>query len=130
MKKQHTKIHQLFCFLAGLIIFAVSLSVWAVNADQLQDPTKPYDWGVTQAGKDQDAEEEELPELKLSSIIYSVQRRLAIINGQMVKEGDVVDQAKVIRIKPKFVLVNRYGESMTLTGQSADVGQAMSVIKR
>ncbi|UTA46586.1 MSHA biogenesis protein MshK [Simiduia sp. 21SJ11W-1] len=50
---------------------------------------------------------------QLSSIFISQQRKRAIINGQLVGEGDRVSQARVVRIEPNFVrLQTAKGETL------------------
>lgn len=45
------------------------------------------------------------PDLVLGSILYSPQRRLAIVNGQIVGVGDRIGSATVLYIEPRAVIV-------------------------
>lgn len=40
------------------------------------------------------------PTWELNSILYSSQRRHAIINNKLVRQGDTVDGAKLVRLRP------------------------------
>jgi len=50
----------------------------------------------------------------LHSILHSPDRRIAIINGQRVQEGDRVGSAKVLRIGNSHVLLQTGGHRLTL----------------
>jgi molybdenum cofactor biosynthesis enzyme len=55
------------------------------------------------------------PEWHLSGIVYNSQTPLAIINNKPVRAGDVVNNAKVVSIKPKTVTIEHNGTLLTLT---------------
>lgn len=71
------------------------------------DPTKPLSWQRVSGKKGQEA-------LKLNSLLISKTRKVAIINGKRVKEGDVIGNAKVVTIKKGKVVVSRNGQYETL----------------
>jgi MSHA biogenesis protein MshK len=50
----------------------------------------------------------------LQSILSSPDRRIAIINGTRVKEGDLIGSAKVISINESNVVLNTGGQRFTL----------------
>lgn len=52
---------------------------------------------------------------QLSGILFNDQAPVAIINNQRVKTGDVVDNAKVLRIDRKAVMLEHNGTKMTIT---------------
>jgi len=51
----------------------------------------------------------------LSSILFSSQRKHAIINNKLVKKGDVIRGAKLIRLKPDSVRLSAKGKVIDLS---------------
>ena len=51
----------------------------------------------------------------LRGIVYSPEQPLAFINNQSVRVGDVVDDATVVSISKKEVVVDHKGQEITLT---------------
>ena len=89
----------LICWLAGL-----------GDAFALTDPTRPTDpaafFGTrTAAGGNA---------WSLQSILLASDRRVAVINGKRVQEGDRIGSARVIRIRDSQVLLRTGGRSLTL----------------
>lgn len=52
---------------------------------------------------------------QLSGILFNSQAPVAIINKQQVMQGDVVDNAKVLQINKKSVMLEHNGTKMTIT---------------
>jgi hypothetical protein len=50
----------------------------------------------------------------LQSILFASDRRIAVINGTRVKEGDRIDSARVLRILDSQVLLDTGGRRLTL----------------
>ncbi len=79
------------------------------QARALQDPTRPTDpaayfgSGTVNSGA-----------WTLQSILSSPVRRIAIINGTRVREGDRIGSAKVVRISESQVVINTGGHALTL----------------
>jgi MSHA biogenesis protein MshK len=73
----------------------------AGNSFGLSDPTRPTDparyFGTT---KQQDS-----ADLMLQSILFAADRRIAVINGTRVTEGDRIGSARVVRIQDSQVLL-------------------------
>ena len=82
----------------------------AGNAHALKDPTQPTD-PQNYFGS---AESHSGSSWSLQSILSSPQRRIAVINGTRVKEGDRVGSARVVRIHESHVLLNTSGRTLTL----------------
>jgi hypothetical protein len=61
---------------------------------------------VNTSGADQSA----AGNVVLSAVLISPSRRIAVINGQLCREGDVVADARVERIDPRSVSLRRDGE--------------------
>ncbi len=82
----------------------------AGNLYALHDPTRPTDpalyfgSGKTPAGGN----------WSLQSILSSPERRIAVINGTRVREGDRIGSARVVQIRDSHVLLNTGGSTLTL----------------
>ncbi len=95
-------------FALGLaLIFAVS-----ARAGQVFDPTRP----AAGAGKASGHGDPVVPAapLELSFIATGAQRRIAVVNGHVVREGDSVAGARVTRIASGMVVLNRDGRRVVL----------------
>ena len=88
-----------------LLLSASSLKTWA-----LQDPTRPTDPAVY-FGSDRNTV---TATWTLQSILSSPDRRIAIINGTRVQEGDRIGTAQVVSIRPSQVVLNTGGRTLTL----------------
>ena len=80
------------------------------NVHALKDPTEPTDPDVyfgTALSRSNTA-------WSLQSILSSPQRRIAIINGTRVREGDRIGNARVMRIHDSRVLLNTGDRTLTL----------------
>ena len=67
-----------------------------------RDPTQPLGFKAPQASK------ASAQELRLSSVLISAQRKLAIINGHSLREGQLIpgsDGVRLVRISAQGVLV-------------------------
>jgi MSHA biogenesis protein MshK len=56
----------------------------------------------------------EAPKLKVTSIVYNSKAPTAIINGQVVGVGEVLEGAKIVAIAPRSVEVLVDGRRLTL----------------
>ncbi|MGB5537245.1 MAG: general secretion pathway protein GspB [Thiogranum sp.] len=82
----------------------------AGSVHALKDPTQPTDPGSYFGS----AESRAGNSWSLQSILSSPQRRIAVINGTRVKEGDRIGSARVVRIHDSHVLLNTSGRTLTL----------------
>ncbi len=80
------------------------------SAQALKDPTQPTD-PVNYFGAH---ENQAAGNWSLQSILSSPQRRIAVINGTRVKEGDRIGSARVVRILDSRVLLDTRGRTLTL----------------
>ena len=91
-------------FLA-LLFMCLSGSALALN-----DPTRPTDpaayFGTHNTSKRGD--------WSLQSILFAADRKVAVINGVRVQEGDRVGSARVFRIHDSYVLLKTGGRTLTL----------------
>ena len=89
----------LVALLAGLLL---SGSVFALN-----DPTRPIDPAVYFGSGNRDG-------WALQSILFSNDRRIAIINGVRVQEGDRIGAARVVRIRDSRVVLETGNRTLEL----------------
>lgn len=79
-------------------------------ADYIVDPMRPDTLRVTENAAE--------PRYRVNAIIFSADRRIAIVNGQRVGVGDVIHQATVIAINKAEVIVEVQGEQQSLRMKS------------
>ena len=80
------------------------------SAFALTDPTRPTDPAAyfgTGTATDSKG-------WALQSILFASDRRIAVINGTRVQEGDRIGSARVVRIRDSQVLLDTGGRSLTL----------------
>lgn len=94
-------------YLASLIIIVTALLSPLVHA--LHDPTRPTDPADYFGGGNRSNSS-----WSLQSILSAADRRIAIINGTRVREGDLIGSAKVISISESKVVLNTGGQRFTL----------------
>jgi MSHA biogenesis protein MshK len=86
----------------------------AASAYGLSDPTKPASYH---------AESVVDKSLVLESVLISSQRKVAVINGAVVAEGDNVGSAKIIKIDKNGVKMNSGGKTLYLKLNNASIRQ-------
>lgn len=88
-------------------VVMVGLS-WGVLAQPIEkDPTRPLDYRVSRA----------TVELSVNAILRGGERRLAVVNGQRLQEGDTIANSggiRVVRIDRESVLVGQAGRQWRL----------------
>lgn len=90
------------------IIAACTLiaSPLVVDADAtLIDPTRPI--------YTREAAPEPVVEFTVTAIFFSDERQHAVVNGQLVGQGDRVDGAEVMKIRPDALELRYRGETIT-----------------
>lgn len=95
--------------LALLVLCALAAPV--ATAADLPDPTRPS-WA--QPAPQGNATPRQTV-FRLESVLISAERRVAVINGTVVQEGELVDGAAVLRIEPGIVTLRRAGRKLVLT---------------
>lgn len=97
--------------LASLLIFYTLIAASLVHSDVLIDPTRP-----STSSKQTSLKQETVPSrrLILESTLVAPNRRIAVVNGKLVREGDSVDGARVITIRKSVVLVETSSRRITL----------------
>lgn len=96
----------------GLLFALLCLSAVQSVAAPLEDPTRPPSFVGSASGDD--ATQNVAPVWRVNSILISKQRRMAVVNGKTVKQGDQVDNARVIRISPTAVTLRTSEETLTV----------------
>ena len=94
-------------YFASLIIFVAALLSQQSHA--LHDPTRPTDPADYFGGGVRSNST-----WSLQSILSAADRRIAIINGTRVREGDLIGSARVISIGESKVVLNTDGQRFTL----------------
>lgn len=100
-----------------LVIFAVTalLSIVSQTAnaeDVLRDPTRPWSARPV-AGTSAPSQPGGVASYRVTAIFTSDQRRVAVVNGQRVIEGDRVDGATVVEIMADSLRLERNGKVIT-----------------
>jgi hypothetical protein len=77
------------------------------GAETLPDPTRPYGYGIIQhvIVLEPDLPREQV-NWRLSGIRIAPKDKTAILNGRLVRVGDMVDGALVVEINPAAVLID------------------------
>jgi MSHA biogenesis protein MshK len=94
--------------MAWMLAAAATLAMASAGAQALTDPTRPPNASAP-AGA---AQETGGPQLQ--SVLISPRRRLAIINGTMVSLGDMLGEAKVVKISETEVVLRKGEETEVL----------------
>lgn len=102
------------CLGRAAIAFAM-LAAGGAHAEALRDPTRP----VQHAGGAADPARGSA-EPRLQSVLISAQRREAVIDGQTVRAGDKVGNARVVRILETEVVL-REGNEVRILRMYPDV---------
>lgn len=93
-------------------ILCTLLTASSLCAGDLIDPTRPINTKIkTTSTKAVSAVHRSWT---LESTLVAHDRRVAVINGKLVSEGDTVDGARVIKISKLDVVVKTSGKRMTL----------------
>lgn len=94
-----------------LLILYTLLSVFPNYASVLIDPTRPTTRNKTTSPDPVGAA---LRVWTLESTLVAPDRRVAVINGRLVSEGESVDGARIIKIRKLDVLIQTPSRRMTL----------------
>ena len=94
---------RIVCCLLGLSVLQLWLAA-GVQAQLLQDPTRPP--GRAQVAAPPAA-------LRVEAILIASERRVVIVNGQLLRTGDWVEGAQIAEIQADRVTFRRNGRSFT-----------------
>jgi hypothetical protein len=100
-------------YLATLLL---SMTAQAVGADRLVDPTQPAHARAASAS-------EIMPAVRVEAILQSGERRLAIVNGKVVRAGDRLGSIQILEVNTEGVRYSQAGETniARLTGKPMQV---------
>ena len=87
--------------LIGITVLATSLMVCSGFCAELKDPMRPYSATKRRASAPTAAP------LKVSAIIHSEQRRVAVLNGKTYRLGDRIRGYEIVAIEPWAVTIKR-----------------------
>lgn len=94
------------------LVLAMSVGMQPVVL-AFDDPTKPSNFRVKRAA----------PTLKLESILYSDTRKVAVINGKVLAEGESIGNKKIIHIEKNRVRLVSGKKELTLTLKRPSIRQ-------
>jgi len=95
------------------VVAVLAVACAAPVGAELGDPTRPPHY-KKQAKLPQTAAAV-AEKWALTSVLISPQRRVAIVNGQMVQEGDTVGSSRVVRIRTSEVLLQRGADQFVVS---------------
>lgn len=95
--------------LLGLALLAAAAAAAAQSG--LGDPTRPTALAEPDAPGSAAAQG---PRWRLQSTLVADTRRVAVINGRMVAQGERVDGARLVEIRPDGVTLEHEGQRITL----------------
>ena len=116
--------HRQSKFIAQLCVCLLNLGAIA-SAESLVDPTQPYNARSPSRVDGPRA----VATLQLEVILHGSQRRLAIINGQLVHEGDRIANNLIEAITPTSVRYSCQGKQHTLSLSSASLPEKQLSIR-
>ncbi len=90
-----------FLIIGGLLAASAHLA----HADGVGDPTRPWMGAAAPKVETVDA-------FRVTAIVISGSRRVAVINGRSVTRGDALGDARVIDIQPSQVRLRRGGQTL------------------
>lgn len=91
----------------SIVAAATALAASASFADPMRDPTRP-----TRVQEPAPVQRDKA--LTVSAVFVSGDRRLAIVNGQRVREGDAINDATVSRIEADRVSFSRNNKTLVV----------------
>jgi MSHA biogenesis protein MshK len=95
-------------------LFAIATSIAPAQEPRVQDPMRPPVL-VAATGIAPQAVES----LRLTGVLVSESRRIAVINGKFYRVGDRVNGDQIIRIEPGSIQLRRGNEQVRISVQSA-----------
>mgnify|MGYP000179797978 CR=1 FL=1 len=98
-------------FIFTLLSFVFVVAPVAVHA--LDDPTRPSSFRAAKKAET----------LKLESILHSEVRKVAVINGQVLAEGESIGSKKVVHIGKESVRLANGNQELTLTLKRSSIRQ-------
>ena len=88
-------------------VASILLAARVVAAGPLGDPTQPYNVKRTPGAR-------VVTEYSVSAVFTSAERRVAIVNGKVVRAGDRLGDAQIIEVLADGVRYERHGRQYTI----------------
>ncbi|RFF32695.1 MSHA biogenesis protein MshK [Wenzhouxiangella sediminis] len=96
------------------LMFTLALASTAFAQGETRDPTRPPTDAEIAAWFGNGSGEEQRAPFRLQSILLAPERRIAIIDGQRLREGERLGDAEIRVIEPGRVVLVRAGETIEL----------------
>lgn len=106
---------------AALLLFGLGFCWPAFGQGPLSDPTRPPVGAIGGAGQTA----QKSLKWKLTSTLISRQRRVAVINDQVVRVGQKIDGAVLVAVEPGSALLHHAGQKIQLKLVAGTVKQAV-----
>ena len=110
------------------VLLALLAGTAVAQEPPLRDPMQPFEYRATPDGVERQAPER----LEVTAVLISPQRRVAVINGAIHREGDWIEGAQITRIEPQVVHLRRGSEDFVVrlkarrAGSQTDQGESAS----
>jgi hypothetical protein len=93
------------------ILLASALLAGGLGAEEvpMRDPMRPYEYAQAQG-----AGVIAPRRLALTAVLVAPNRRVAVINGAIHREGDWIEGAQITRIEPQLVHLRRGGDDIVV----------------
>lgn len=116
-------------FLCCLLVLLTCGPMLVAAADVLKDPLRPirYQAPVAEQAVDSGAEQQRL-DWRLSGVLISAERSVAIINGQSMQVGDLFEGYKLIKIEAGEVLLQSKQKQIVLRRAGTGLKKASSFL--
>ena len=108
-----------------IILGFISLLLSQMTLAEFHDPMRPPPYAMKKFWLEKNGNQKtSIPVAKkqqqaqpwvLSSILYSGQRKHAIINDKLVRQGDLIKGARLVRLRPDSVQLNAKGKIINLS---------------
>ncbi len=95
-------------FVFVLALLGACASAWA-----LTDPTRPYNFRVEPEFVEIEVPEEST-DWRLNGIRIDGDKRSAILNGVMIREGEMIENARVLTINPSSVVIEQGDQHLVI----------------
>ncbi|WP_376690408.1 hypothetical protein [Wenzhouxiangella sp. EGI_FJ10409] len=97
-----------------ILILTLLASAAALARDEVRDPTRPPTQAEIDAWFGTGASAGDRAPFQLQSILLAADRRIAIIDGRRLREGERIEDAEVSLIEAGRVILQRDGETIEL----------------
>ena len=102
--------------LLTVLLLCLAGESFAAKLDQFVDPMRPVRYQASSSTQEAEAEADEVDvkAWKLSAVLISTERCVAVINGKSLQEGELLDGYRIIQIRPDKVLLKNKQRKLVL----------------